>query len=247
MSHFKKLQEKGPDVQKANEKILKAVDTGIIHEDNARAFAEELHEDVLGSLIHASRENSYKFGKQVMKEVILGNFYNKRAFDLSPKQTVVEIVRALREVDLNGLAKEIEDACKKVSGRSTSTSPSGAQANPKIITGLSKTPNGIEDQIGEENLSTIRKSIREGQLKVSDLRAIAGRMSRTVFGEYQEQMRKNEDPVHVFNFMMDKWYNDVLYQPEVDGYQELVKILNHEDVRLFALARRLTQPTRPAY
>jgi len=143
MSYFKQLKTKGTDVERAIEEILEGVENAIIHGGNAETLAEELHSAVKGDLIHASRENSYKFGKQVMKDVILGNYYNKVACKLPSKQIVDAIITALREADLESIADKIVDACKKESDISTPTSPSPAQANRKIITGLSKTPHKI--------------------------------------------------------------------------------------------------------
>merc|ERR1711892_610432 len=65
-----------------------------------------------------------------------------------------------------------------------------------------------------------------------------------MFGTYSEKKRNNESPVNVFNYMMDAYYNTVLCKPEVDGYQSLVDILNHEDVDLTSLAQDLKPLTK---
>ena len=102
----------------------------------------------------------------------------------------------------------------------------------------------IESSIGSENLKLIKRWIREGRVKLHDIRAIAIKMRGSVFGTYQLYER-DELPVNIFSFMLQTWHNEKLCQPGVDGYQEIRNILNHEDVRLFALVQMLTPVPAP--
>ena len=58
------------------------------------------------------------------------------------------------------------------------------------------------------------------------------------------QNRREEAPVDVFNFMLDTWYNQLLCEGGVDGYEKLVDILNNVDVAQKALAQKMT-PVKP--
>ena len=99
----------------------------------------------------------------------------------------------------------------------------------------------IQSSIGSENLKLIKRWIREGKVEVRDIRAMALQMRGSVFGTYN-QYERDENPVDLFDFMLKTWFNEKLSVPGVNGYQEMMNILNHEDVRLFALAHSCFQP-----
>ena len=98
----------------------------------------------------------------------------------------------------------------------------------------------IQKIIGEQNVRVLRDAINEGRLKIEKIRVIAVKMNKKVYGTFDQKRRVKEDPVDVFNFMLETWYNEVLCEQGVDGYQKLVDILNHSDVAEKALALKMT-------
>ena len=101
----------------------------------------------------------------------------------------------------------------------------------------------IEKIIGKQNLKEIRKAITKGRLKIDKIRVIALKMKANVYGTY-ENNRKVEEPVNVFNLMLDTWYNEVICEPGVDGYKKLIDILKDDGVAQKALALKMT-PVKP--
>ena len=85
-------------------------------------------------------------------------------------------------------------------------------------------------------LRVVRDAINEGRLKIEKIRVIAVKMNKKVYGTFDQKRRVKEDPVDVFNFMLETWYNEMLCEQGVNGYQILVDILNHSDVAEKALA-----------
>jgi len=72
-------------------------------------------------------------------------------------------------------------------------------------------------------------------------------MGNTVFGTFTAKREENprETALNMFNHIMDSWYNDEINtKPGVDAYEELVRILKHGDVALYALANKLS-PVQP--
>ena len=104
----------------------------------------------------------------------------------------------------------------------------------------------VHKVVGEQNIKTIRKAIREGKIDDSVIRAMAKKMKGTVLGVFHEKKRKEEKSVDVFNFMLDTWYEEVLCDPGVDGVAALLDILNDEDVRQYSLAREIVPLQSPA-
>ena len=97
----------------------------------------------------------------------------------------------------------------------------------------------IEEILGKQNVKVLRKAIAEARLKIAKIRMIALKMKGTVFATF-EQHRKDESPVDVFNYMLETWYDEVLFDPGVDGYQELMNILKDDGVAQRALALKMT-------
>ena len=64
-------------------------------------------------------------------------------------------------------------------------------------------------------------------------------MKGNVLGVYHQKMRKEEELVDVFNFMLDTCYEEQLCQPGFDGVEALVKILKDEDVAENSLAMKM--------
>ena len=97
----------------------------------------------------------------------------------------------------------------------------------------------IQKIIGEQNIRVLRDAVSEGKLKTEKIRIIAIKMNKKVYGTF-DRKRRVEEPVDVFNFMLETWFNEVLCEPGFDGYQKLVDILNHPDVAEKALALKMT-------
>jgi len=98
----------------------------------------------------------------------------------------------------------------------------------------------IKKRIGKENLKVLRQYIKEGKVKLQTIRTIARRMEGSVPGVYELKYR-SEDPVEVFNYMLDRWYEEVLCkEPDMDAVKKLKEILNDEDVAEYSLALKIT-------
>ena len=100
-----------------------------------------------------------------------------------------------------------------------------------------------EDIIGKQNLVIVRRGIREGKIEVRDIRNIAKKMRGSPYGTFLEKDHRGEEPVDIFDFMMEKWFAERLCKEGVDGYQELVDILTDEEVALYAIAAKLSPVT----
>merc|ERR1711892_1394673 len=172
MSKFRELKAKGKDVEKAVNIIRDAVTKLDITKGDAMEFAEELHPDVKGIFIQ-DQDQKNQFGPREMSK-ILGDFFNKKAYSLSSKDIVDELVRALRGADNieagDRIAKEIEKACSQdISG--SPAAESTASENIGMKWSMQK---DLQTVIGEENLKLLRRYCREAKLKVvPDIRAMA--------------------------------------------------------------------------
>merc|ERR1712179_433514 len=94
--------------------------------------------------------------------------------------------------------------------------------------------------IGKENLKVVRKAIKDGKVKLETIRTIAKRMGGSVPGVYERKYRQ-DDPKEVFNYMLDRWYEEVLCkEPGIDVVKKLVEILKDEDVAENSLALKMT-------
>jgi len=98
----------------------------------------------------------------------------------------------------------------------------------------------VQEVIGKENLKVIRKAIKDGKVKLETIRTIARRMGGSVPGVYDQKYRDREAPVDIFNYMMDRWYKEVLFEPGVEAVKKLVDILKDEDVGENSLALKMT-------
>jgi len=102
----------------------------------------------------------------------------------------------------------------------------------------------IAKRIGKQNLQMIREAIRKSKIQENQVRAIARQMGGSVLGTFNTKTKKNEELVDVFNFMLETWYEDVLFETEVDGYELLQEILKDDNIRLKAIAKDLI-PVKP--
>ena len=104
----------------------------------------------------------------------------------------------------------------------------------------------VHKVLGEDNMRLLKTEIREGRMTRIDLEQIARKLGGTVYGTFVEKKEKTDRSVDLFRYMLDTWYNDVLCKNTVlDGYQELIAILKHEDVNLNVIAGNLTPVKAP--
>ena len=80
---------------------------------------------------------------------------------------------------------------------------------------------------------------------VEQLKLISLKMSGAVHGVFVEKLRANIKLSYILLHMLDKWYNEELCDPEVDGVTKLIKILNDRSIRLKAVALKLKQHPDP--
>ena len=93
----------------------------------------------------------------------------------------------------------------------------------------------VEDKLGSHNLRLIKDQIENGLINTDEVKLIALQMGGRVHGVYVEK-HKNMELSHVFLRMLDHWYVDAIYKPEIDGFKALLDILYHMDTELNALA-----------
>ena len=101
----------------------------------------------------------------------------------------------------------------------------------------------VEDKLGSHNLRLIKDQIENGLINTDEVKLIALQMGGRVHGVYVEK-HKNMELSHVFLRMLDHWYVDAIYKPEIDGFKALLDILNHKDIKLNALAQEM-KPLSP--
>jgi hypothetical protein len=95
----------------------------------------------------------------------------------------------------------------------------------------------VEDKLGSHNLTVLVEEIENGLINTDEVKQIALQMGGRVHGVYVEK-HKNMDLTHVFLRMLDRWYKDVIFQPEIDGFKALLDILN-KNIKLNALANEM--------
>eukprot|EP00091_Calanus_sinicus_P009829 TRINITY_DN22832_c0_g1_i1.p1 TRINITY_DN22832_c0_g1~~TRINITY_DN22832_c0_g1_i1.p1 ORF type:complete len:143 (+),score=21.81 TRINITY_DN22832_c0_g1_i1:47-475(+) len=64
----------------------------------------------------------------------------------------------------------------------------------------------VEEILGKENVDVLRQAINTGKLPIDQIREIAVKMGGNVFGTFDDQNRRGEPPLAVFNMMLDTWY-----------------------------------------
>ena len=89
--------------------------------------------------------------------------------------------------------------------------------------------NEVNREIGKQNVKIILAWIKKGEIKEDKLKQMAKQMHDEVHGVFVEK-RRWSDPEDVFRYMLDKWYTRVLYKSDVDGYDEMVRVLNEIDL-----------------
>merc|ERR1711915_312929 len=95
--------------------------------------------------------------------------------------------------------------------------------------------------IGKENVLTLRESIKGGEISEDTLKKIARKMHSHVHGVFVSKVRNRCELDDVFMYMLDEWRRVSLYDGSVDGYEELVKILEDSTIRLNDLVTKMNK------
>eukprot|EP00092_Neocalanus_flemingeri_P104263 GFUD01133523.1.p1 GENE.GFUD01133523.1~~GFUD01133523.1.p1 ORF type:complete len:122 (-),score=28.77 GFUD01133523.1:134-499(-) len=95
----------------------------------------------------------------------------------------------------------------------------------------------VKQELGSKNVRLLFEEIQAGRLKEPKIKIIATKMHSHVHGVFVAKLDKVELFV-VMKFMLDKWFLTELHDPEVDGLDRIIKILEDEDVGENALAQK---------
>merc|ERR1711892_1270912 len=103
----------------------------------------------------------------------------------------------------------------------------------------------LEQCLGEENFWMLIGEVRDGKVKKEHLKLMAQKMSTPVHGVFEEKVAKEIELDFVLRFMLDKWYSEVLHNPEVHGPTELIALLQHRSVNLKEVAQKMNKDEVP--
>jgi len=95
----------------------------------------------------------------------------------------------------------------------------------------------VESALLKENVEILVKEASHGKIRTDQMKRMALGMGGEVHGVFVA--KKGEDLSCTLRWMLDKWYNEELYEPEVDGISKLIQIL--KDVGLKPLAHKMKQ------
>ena len=90
--------------------------------------------------------------------------------------------------------------------------------------------------------NAMKEEIRCGKIKKHQVQLIASKMHGYVHGVFVEQQSRAEPPPldYIMGLMFERWSNEVLLiDPTVDGFVEIIKILEDDDVGLRRLAYQI--------
>jgi len=96
-----------------------------------------------------------------------------------------------------------------------------------------------KQKIGQQNYLRIIKAIREG-LSEEDLRNMSIKMGATVNVVFERETRAGQgrpELKRVFDKLLEEWFARHLYKEEVDGVEEISKLLKDPEVDLEMLAK----------
>ena len=96
----------------------------------------------------------------------------------------------------------------------------------------------VKYSIGKRNVQLLFDEIRSGNIKQSTVKLMAPKMHPYVHRVFTAKVN-NLELVDVFRYMLDRWYTETLYKEDVDGFTELVKILEDPDIGLGALVTKM--------
>ena len=96
----------------------------------------------------------------------------------------------------------------------------------------------VHFELGKKNVKLFVRNVRNGNINKSKLKQISWKMGGNVHGTFtQNEVR--EETAHLALLLLDTWYNEELYKPDVDSKQRFFDILKDEDVGLTALAFKM--------
>ena len=98
----------------------------------------------------------------------------------------------------------------------------------------------VKYSLGKRNVELLLDEIRSGNIQQSTIKLMALKMHPYVHGVYTAKVGTLE-LVDVFRYMLDRWYTQKLYKNDVDGFSELVEILEDYDVGLGALVKKMNE------
>ena len=104
----------------------------------------------------------------------------------------------------------------------------------------------VEGRIGAESYRLLLAHVEDGRIDHSTMQAIGTRMSRRVNGVYKEKTRQGLEPRRIFQFMLDCFYKDTLYDPKVDTHNRIVNILEEEGPDLAPLVDAMKKANEKA-
>ena len=87
--------------------IIDDVRVGNLTKADAQEFASSLHDYVGGSFKIDSKEVNFQYGRRSVEE-ILGNWFEKTAYQLNKKEAISHLKTALKKAEKNVLVYEIE-------------------------------------------------------------------------------------------------------------------------------------------
>ena len=96
----------------------------------------------------------------------------------------------------------------------------------------------VHNELGEENVKRFVRNVRNGSINKAKLEQISWKMGGNVHGTIT-QNEARVDPDHLALLLLDTWYNEELYKPDIDSKRRFFDILKDENVRLGALASKM--------
>ena len=96
----------------------------------------------------------------------------------------------------------------------------------------------VKYSLGKRNVQLLLDEIRSGNINQSTVKLMAPKMHPYVHGVFTAKVN-NLELVDVFRYMLDRWYMETLYKEDVDGFTELVKILEDPEIGLGALVKKV--------
>ena len=94
--------------------------------------------------------------------------------------------------------------------------------------------------LGKKSFKLLLNEIKEGHLKETQVKQIALAMNHGVHGVYKEKRNIEKESLDVtMLYMLDRWWQDYLYQPSANGVEQLIEIL--EDIDQKHLAHKIKE------
>ena len=95
----------------------------------------------------------------------------------------------------------------------------------------------VESALLKENVALLVRESDNGKIEPHQMKMMATKMGGPVHGVFVAM--RGENISYTLRCMLDKWYNEELYDPGVDGVAKLIQIL--QEVGLKALAHKMKQ------